>query len=280
MTCSNGTHTRDRQCIFLPDRPHGHNCTGMSHEIQTCNEGLCPASTNSSFTCATCGDNPADLCEILFEPITNCPDPYCINRVRNSDSGQRLVERKCGSLQECIDDWWQRTSQYETCTLFNENFMYTQRFFFRYGDITPKITITKENGQQDSFIGWTMEIIVMMVNLHDYMRWWTVQSDKSMHMLFPIFPCLPMVRLAAEIRQRQRSATTTPVLWMDYGILGMNGQTARLLAEMDIRHGQDIASTRPNFLMVQLAVEIHQKQRSATATSVLVFIVIKSKTVQ
>ncbi|XP_060581396.1 SCO-spondin-like [Ruditapes philippinarum] len=42
MSCENGTHTRDRECLFLPDTPHGNNCTGNYSDIETCNAGPCP----------------------------------------------------------------------------------------------------------------------------------------------------------------------------------------------------------------------------------------------
>ncbi|XP_053377847.1 SCO-spondin-like isoform X2 [Mercenaria mercenaria] len=42
VSCENGTHTRDRTCIFLDDAPHGNNCTGNGSDIEGCNNGPCP----------------------------------------------------------------------------------------------------------------------------------------------------------------------------------------------------------------------------------------------
>ncbi|KAL3852016.1 hypothetical protein ACJMK2_015705, partial [Sinanodonta woodiana] len=72
VTCSNGTSSRNRQCIFLSGRPHGHNCTGMSHEIRTCSEGLCPvdgvwsnwgAWKSCSLTCGNGTQSRTRICE-------------------------------------------------------------------------------------------------------------------------------------------------------------------------------------------------------------------------
>ncbi|KAL3852013.1 hypothetical protein ACJMK2_015702, partial [Sinanodonta woodiana] len=75
--------------------------------------------------------------------------------------------------------------------------------------------------------------------------------------------------LAAEMHQKQRSATITFALWMDIGILGLTGQPAQLHAVVDSIIGQGNASTLPSFPTVGLAGEIHRKQRSATITFVL-----------
>lgn len=41
-TCGGGNRVRDRDCFFPADTPHGNNCTGVSHDIEACNDNPCP----------------------------------------------------------------------------------------------------------------------------------------------------------------------------------------------------------------------------------------------
>ncbi|KAL3852042.1 hypothetical protein ACJMK2_015731, partial [Sinanodonta woodiana] len=88
-------------------------------------------------TCATCGANSEDMCEFVYDSNTVCPEPYCINVLRNPDTGQRLLMRKCGTLNECKRDWWDKTSDRVVCTSFNGNFIYTDAFECTYCCTTP-----------------------------------------------------------------------------------------------------------------------------------------------
>jgi len=42
-SCDGGTRTRQRECLFPKDRPHGENCTGSIRENDSCNEAACPS---------------------------------------------------------------------------------------------------------------------------------------------------------------------------------------------------------------------------------------------
>ncbi|XP_052259949.1 coadhesin-like [Dreissena polymorpha] len=63
--------------------------------------------------CTVCKVNP-QLCFVLTK-VEMCPDSYCINEVTNKEDGSKWVDRRCGTFDECENDWWHSTSDDPDC---------------------------------------------------------------------------------------------------------------------------------------------------------------------
>ncbi|XP_052261543.1 MAM and LDL-receptor class A domain-containing protein 1-like [Dreissena polymorpha] len=69
--------------------------------------------TNTAIQCTLCKVNP-QLCFVLTK-VEMCPDSYCINEVTNKEDGSKWVDRRCGTYDECENDWWHSTSDDPDC---------------------------------------------------------------------------------------------------------------------------------------------------------------------
>ncbi|XP_052253855.1 uncharacterized protein LOC127860085 isoform X2 [Dreissena polymorpha] len=69
--------------------------------------------TTTAIQCTLCKVNP-QLCFVLTK-VEMCPDSYCINEVTNKEDGSKWVDRRCGTYDECENDWWHSTSDDPDC---------------------------------------------------------------------------------------------------------------------------------------------------------------------
>ncbi|XP_052236313.1 multiple epidermal growth factor-like domains protein 10 isoform X7 [Dreissena polymorpha] len=82
-----------------------------------------PTAAPQPIQCTVCKVNP-QLCFVLTK-LETCPDSYCINEVTNNEDGSKWIDRRCGTYDECENDWWHSTSDDPDCQEYkpNENTM-------------------------------------------------------------------------------------------------------------------------------------------------------------
>ncbi|XP_052781602.1 SCO-spondin-like isoform X2 [Mya arenaria] len=114
VSCGNGTTTRDRNCFFPLDVPHGTDCTGDTSELRSCNETLCPidgvwASWTTWSDCSqTCGGGNTTR-------TRNCT--YDLLAPRGQECPGDAVESSLCNIQNCpVDGLWSSWSNFTECT--------------------------------------------------------------------------------------------------------------------------------------------------------------------
>ncbi|KAL4216548.1 hypothetical protein ACF0H5_024271 [Mactra antiquata] len=91
--------------------------------------------------CAQCS-GPADLCEFIYEEKPCAPpNNYCINRLVNSNDGNRVVERGCGNFNTCYNDWFLDTSDKDKCRNYDVNNLVTLDFKCTYCCISDSCNV-------------------------------------------------------------------------------------------------------------------------------------------
>lgn len=82
--------------------------------------------------CAVCA-GPPEACEIAFyEDDCQPPNHYCINHISNLDDGRKLVNRRCGNITTCYNEWYLGSSDDDKCRQLSSSTVLTYKFECTY----------------------------------------------------------------------------------------------------------------------------------------------------